>query len=336
MGNAYSVTAFDYNEEDIGIDPDTEQKFVPNSKELELFKKEKMNLYKGTWTVCFVYGISAFILLAIVLFTDMGREYIYHKYLPAVLTYVFGAIIIIIYLVYSIFNIKPRKLGKAVRKQNNCPDYWKYKRVDTDVKNDIIENILKPSFDSSKSTTYILGDNKQYILNEKDHPEINRNTSNLFIDYKCVADENVFGTLEEQKIMKNYISGGTTFNDIYTKNEQGKPSFITTTVMPDTANPNDPIIDNLKKYAQVAGIYKTDYTSDGHLFNNSIKTKSSSITLGTYSSNMPTIICNEVYPNILTKLEKNDTTNDLRCKYAETCKISWSDLDCYKKPFKNY
>ena len=120
MGNAYSVSAFEYNKDDIGIDPDTEQKFVPTSKELELFKKEKMNLYKGTWTVCFVYGISAFILLAIVLFTDMGREYIYNKYLPAVLTYVVGAIIIIIYLVYSIFNIKPRKLGKVVKKQNNC------------------------------------------------------------------------------------------------------------------------------------------------------------------------------------------------------------------------
>lgn len=331
MGNAYSVSAFEYNKDDIGIDPDTEQKFVPTSKELELFKKEKMNLYKGTWTVCFVYGISAFILLAIVLFTDMGREYIYNKYLPAVLTYVIGAIIIIIYLVYSIFNIKPRKLGRAVKKQNNCPDYWTYKRVETDVKANIIDNILKTSADSSKTTSLKPGPNKQYILDEKENPVIDFSTSNLFIDYKCVADENIFGTLEEQKTIKNTFDNNI-FNDMYTKGNAGKTSFITTKIPHDTSNPNNPIIENLKKYAQVTGIYKSDYTTPEHLFPNSIKRKAAGVNTAHYSNPEPEIICNEVYPNILSKLEKNETTNDLRCKYAETCKISWSDLDCYKKP----
>ena len=329
MGNAYSVSAFEYNKDDIGIDPDTEQKFVPTSKELELFKKEKMNLYKGTWTVCFVYGISAFILLAIVLFTDMGREYIYNKYLPAVLTYVIGAIIIIIYLVYSIFNIKPRKLGRAVKKQNNCPDYWTYKKVEKEVKENIIDNILKTSYDSKNTSALDKGANKQYILNEKENPVIDFSTSNLFIDYKCVADENIFGTLEEQKNIKR-IFNSETFNDMYTKGNTGKMSFITTKIPEDASNPNSPIIDNLKKYAQVTGIYKSDYAADTHLFNNSIKRKAAGVDSSHYSN--PEIICNEVYPNILSKLEKNETTNDLRCKYAETCKISWSDLDCYKKP----
>lgn len=332
MGNAYSVSAFEYNKDDIGIDPDTEQKFVPTSKELELFKKEKMNLYKGTWTVCFVYGISAFILLAIVLFTDMGREYIYNKYLPAVLTYVIGAIIIIIYLVYSIFNIKPRKLGKAVKKQNNCPDYWTYKKVEKEVKANIIDNILKTSADSSKTTLLNTGANKQYILTEKENPVIDFSTSNLFIDYKCVADENIFGTLEEQKTIKN-IFDNNIFNDMYTKGNTGKTSFITTKIPKDTSNQNNPIIENLKKYAQVTGIYKSDYIAESQLFPNSIKQKGSGVNQAHYNTvNEPEIICNEVYPNILSKLEKNETTNDLRCKYADTCKISWSDLDCYKKP----
>ena len=332
MGNAYSVTAFEYNKDDIGIDPDTEQKFVPSSKELELFKKEKMNLYKGTWTVCFVYGISAFILLSIVLFTDMGREYIYNKYLPAVLTYVVGAIIIIIYLVYSIFNIKPRKLGKAVKKQNNCPDYWTYKKVEEGVKEDIVNNILKTSYDSSKTTLLSRGDNKQYILHEKDDPVIDFSTSNLFIDYKCVADDNIFGTPEEQKNIKEVFYKGE-FHDMYTKGNTGKMSFITTKIKKDPSNQNDTIIADLKKYAQVTGIYKSDYTDPAHLFQNSIKQKASGVDATHYNDKLdPHIICNEVYPNILSKLEKNDTTNDLRCKYADTCKISWSDLDCYKKP----
>lgn len=330
MGNAYSVTAFEYNRDDVGIDPDTEQKFVPNSKEIELFKKEKMNLYKGTWTVCFVYGISAFILLAIVLFTDMGREYIYNKYLPAVLTYVVGAIIIIIYLVYSIFNIKPRKLGKVVKKQNNCPDYWKYEKVKTDVKEDIINNIKQPSFDSAKITALKKGGtNDQYILDLKEDPVINYSTSNLLIDYKCVADPNIFGTLEEQKTIKRELNNAANFTSMYTKGNTGATSFITTPIIADSSDPHNPIIENLKKYAKVTGIYKDDYTGDDHLFNNSIKQKT--INVADYSTN-PAIICNEVYPNILSNLEKNETTNDLRCKYADTCKISWSDLDCYKKP----
>jgi len=39
MGAGYSISAFDYNKDDIGIDPDTKMKFVPNQKEIELFKK---------------------------------------------------------------------------------------------------------------------------------------------------------------------------------------------------------------------------------------------------------------------------------------------------------
>ena len=36
-------------------------------------------------------------------------------------------------LIYSIFNIKPRKLGKVDRVTYSCPDYWKYDKED-DVK----------------------------------------------------------------------------------------------------------------------------------------------------------------------------------------------------------
>ena len=119
---------------------------------------------------------------------------------------------------------------------------------------------------------------------------------------------------------------------MYTKGNTGKMSFITTKIPEDASNPNNPIIDNLKKYAQVTGIYKSDYTAESHLFNNSIKRQAAGVDSSHYSNPEPQIICNEVYPNILSKLEKNETTNDLRCKYADTCKISWSDLDCYKKP----
>jgi hypothetical protein len=79
--------------------------FKPNERELRLFEQEKMELYKGTFVVCLVYGLSAFILLIVILFTEWGREYIYDKFAPAVITYILGSLIIIIYLLNEIFSI---------------------------------------------------------------------------------------------------------------------------------------------------------------------------------------------------------------------------------------
>lgn len=104
--------------------------FKANDKELKLFEQEKMDLYKGTFVVCLVYGLSAILLLALILFTENGREYIYDKFAPAVITYVLGSLIIIMYLLYSIYSIKPRKIGKDIDGDNNikCPDFWKLKK----------------------------------------------------------------------------------------------------------------------------------------------------------------------------------------------------------------
>jgi len=77
----------------------------PNEKEMRLFEQEKMELYKGTFVVCIVYGLSAFILLVIILFTDWGKVYIYDMFAPAVITYILGALIIIIYLLNEIFSM---------------------------------------------------------------------------------------------------------------------------------------------------------------------------------------------------------------------------------------
>lgn len=327
MGNGYSVAAFDYNKEDIGIDPDTNTKFVPNQKELELFKKEKMNLYKGTWTVCFVYGISAFVLLAIVLFTDTGRMYIYNNYFAAVMTYVIGAIIIIIYLVYSIFNIKPRKLGKVENKLNNCPDYWTFTNEHPEKKEDLIANMTYNNkdpqvIDTINTNPYIMkGTNGQYILNNKDDPIISNDTSNLFIDYKCKIDENIYGNINEQKIMKNRLYADN-FNEKYIKKDLNNPKYIVRDLNNFTDTDSE-IEKKLKKYALISGIYKPSFSADSNLYSHSIKDKTA------INYNSIPLICNEVYPNLLSKLEKDDST-ELRCAYADKCKISWSDIDCYK------
>jgi hypothetical protein len=319
MGAGYSISAFDYNKDDIGIDPDTKMKFVPNQKEIELFKKEKMNLYKGTWTVCFVYGVSALILLITILFTESGRTYIYDKYLPAVITYVVGAIIIILYLIYSIFNIKPRKLGKVERVVYSCPDYWKYDiENDSAKKANIVRNISEfsntnpydPECTTPNSICVKAGStNKQYILDGKDDILLNSGTSNIYINYKCKPDTIVYGEIDTHNLSL------TAYN---TNPFAKKGDIIYTNLSSDEKNME------LKKYAQVSGVYKSVFKDDSYIFSG----HKNKFTSGE-ATNTP-LICNELYPALLSGLEKTPDDTKVRCAYAKKCGVSWSDIDCYE------
>jgi len=319
MGAGYSISAFDYNKDDIGIDPDTKMKFVPNQKEIELFKKEKMNLYKGTWTVCFVYGVSALILLITILFTETGRTYIYDKYLPAVITYVVGAIIIIIYLIYSIFNIKPRKLGKVERTIYSCPDYWKYDtETDSVKKANIVKNISEfsntnpfdPECTTQDSTCVRAGPtNKQYILNGENDIILNSGTSNIYINYKCKPDTIVYGEVDIHK---------RSLNAYNTNSFDKKDEIIYTNLGGDEKNME------LRKYAQVSGVYKSEFKEDANLFTG----HNGQFNLAE-AKQIP-LICNELYPALLSGLEKTPDDTKVRCAYAKKCGVSWSDIDCYE------
>jgi hypothetical protein len=319
MGAGYSISAFDYNKDDIGIDPDTKMKFVPNQKEIELFKKEKMNLYKGTWTVCFVYGVSALILLITILFTETGRTYIYDKYLPAVITYVVGAIIIIIYLIYSIFNIKPRKLGKVERAIYSCPDYWKYDiENDSAKKANIVRNISEfsytnlfdPECTTQDSTCVRAGPtNKQYILNGENDIILNSGTSNIYINYKCKPDTIVYGEID------THNRSLTAYN---TNPFAKKGDIIYTNLSSDEKNME------LKKYAQVSGVYKSEFKEDANLFTG----HNGQFNLA--EAKQTPLICNELYPALLSGLEKTPDDTKVRCAYAKKCGVSWSDIDCYE------
>jgi hypothetical protein len=319
MGAGYSISAFDYNKDDIGIDPDTKMKFVPNQKEIELFKKEKMNLYKGTWTVCFVYGVSALILLITILFTETGRTYIYDKYLPAVITYVVGAIIIIIYLIYSIFNIKPRKLGKVERTIYSCPDYWKYDtETDSVKKANIVKNISEfsntnpfdPECTTQDSTCVRAGPtNKQYILNGENDIILNSGTSNIYINYKCKPDTIVYGEVDIHK---------RSLNAYNTNSFDKKDEIIYTNLGGDEKNME------LRKYAQVSGVYKSEFKEDANLFTG----HNGQFNLA--EAKQTPLICNELYPALLSGLEKTPDDTKVRCAYAKKCGVSWSDIDCYE------
>lgn len=348
--SGYTDTAFSYDEADLGLDPETKLRFVPNKKELELFKMEKLNMYKGTWMVCFVYGISAAILLSVIFFTDWGRTYIYNKFFPAVITYVIGAIIIIIYLLVSIFSIKPRKLKKSVETLPVCPDYWKLEKV-TDISNimDITSNIKTYSKESSdapdplsESSNYPKGsENKQYILNGKDDIILSNNQHVL--NYKCVPDPLVYGNIVDIKSQFELVNNdNTTYNFATTSN-----NYITKDDVPKYiyVELDSNVSKNLQNYSEITGIHKSSWTGsnidrDNRYFDNTIVKHSDPY--GTpykwpnnsnevkFNRTKP-LICNEVYPYLLDSMEDKAKNQALKCEYAKKCGVSWSYLDCYNK-----
>lgn len=370
--SSYADTAWGYDEESIGLDPETKLKFVPSEKELKLFKEEKANMYKGTWMICLVYGISAIALLAVVFLTDWGKEYVYDKFLPAVLTYVIGAIIIIIYLVLSIFSLQPRKVGRGFDVMPVCPDYWKLEKVSDDRQNSIFNNNIKydgdgkcPSHSSvqGEDCTITVNPNDEYSIKDSSGKKdvVSKNSPEL--KHKCVPDTMVFGsTIDYKNMNKNLYNNNlfmaSDFNNSVAKTTQldgnlggsGSPNtanlndhemlleknakFLYRESEQNSANPDKrqyitgyDASDELLKYARLTGAYKTDWKRTADATSNKPFSGSLFVDQQKDYKKYP-LICNEVYPGLLDKLEK-DGKDDLKCELAKTCGISWSKLDCY-------
>jgi hypothetical protein len=318
---------------------------IPNANELKLFENEKMELYKGTFVVCIVYGLSAFLLLIIILFTEWGREYIYNKFAPAVITYILGSLIIVIYLLNAIFTLQPRKVGRVMDGDNNilCPDYWKLEMVPDHIKEGMIYNNV-------------------YDVNNNIIPEINR-TANTKIKYRCVYDKNVYGNVNEYTKMKNdligmtengrYVVGFNSTDDINkyiddssaNRKSSKEPDY---TVIPILLKEDklkiEPHIKDLRKYAMFTGGYSSnnnklfDPKSSNilrmYLGKDQTKYADTATTeqkkqYGTLYNDSTPLICNVVYPQVLGVLDANTKNkNEVSCQYADACGVSWSSLKC--------
>lgn len=304
------------------------KEWKPNDRELRLFEQEKMDLYKGTFVVCIVYGLSAFILLVVILFTEWGKEFIYDKFAPAVITYILGSLVIIIYLLNAIFSIKPRKVGTDFDSDSSliCPDFWKLERVTSDNRTAMINNNLNT-------------DNKGTFI-----PSIVKDT-NANLQYRCVYDEKVYGTTKEVLEMKNalnppnassYMAGFLKKDDATIHQQRNTKSTLTPDYIVKKPENITAGTEEIKKYAQFSGAYggvtnkindNTDlYTpkiaKTEYLISDAIAAKTK------YVADTP-LICNVVYPQVLGVLDKDTKEkNEISCEYAKQCGVSWSSLKC--------
>jgi len=315
------------------------KEWKPNDRELRLFEQEKMELYKGTFVVCIVYGLSALILLVVILFTEWGKEFIYDKFAPAVITYILGSLIIIIYLLNAIFSIKPRKVGTDFDSDSSlmCPDFWKLEKVSDTNKAAIISNNAPAT--GSKGTFL------PSIIKEK----------NANIQYRCVYDPNVYGTTKDLLKMKNALDPSTSSTPQYmagfkssvsaaTHNQKADKSTLTPDyIVKNTTGSGSTTYQNLKNYAQFTGAYGSAATVNK--INDAADMETLKIAAATYlvggtgPANVADaktnyvrdapLICNVVYPQVLGVLDKDTKEkNEVSCDYAKQCGVSWSSLKC--------
>lgn len=296
--------------------------FEPTEKEINYFNKEKTEMYKGTFMVCLVYGLVSIGILFIIFFTSWGREYIYNRMLPAVVTFIFGALFIIFYLTFSIYDLKPRKLRNKTDQDNQvvCPDYWKLKKVSESERQDIFQN-------NTNLGPFLIDLNS---------------TSDNRLKYKCEVDYTANNELSKLKENTNKIYDGSE----YYKN--GYKSVNTSRVTPDylyvekvdktDANQTNGRYtdEKLGDYAQFSSIHSINATNNGVVLkNNSLTSESltsetkNDATTVSFVKNKKPLICNVVYPGILASLDENTPEkNKYRCEYAKACDITWTDLGC--------
>ena len=364
MSSGYVSTAYAYDKDNLPFDEEG-NRYEPNKKELDLFREQKSNMYKGTWMICFIYGLSAVGLLGVIIFTDWGREYVYNKFLPAVLTYVLGAIIIIIYLIFSIFALVPTKIKTSLNKMPVCPDYWHLEPV-TGTELTSMEATMNSHVEEDERDTY---------------------AKKNMIDLRCVPDEKVFGKPHNQYNSKqnlypdakfkvgipaskiSYLHGdsgykkmGTScggtltdqngtdacnkiFNDadMYIYRERpaaddsapnGEGGAYKDIYNKEISKNND---SKLNRYAEIVGNYNYDHTATGTGDTHNGDVSVSSTTdypakrlHGEEENNYNKfpLICNKIYPKLLNAMEPNGD-DSLKCDVAKICGLSWSKIDCY-------
>ena len=96
-----------------------------SSADIKTYRFKKGQLYKLTIAICVIYGIVAFSVLIITLFTNKGNQIFTEEIRPFTLTFVGGMIFVITILIIQIYNFKPKAYTVSTYDRDICPDFWK-------------------------------------------------------------------------------------------------------------------------------------------------------------------------------------------------------------------
>jgi hypothetical protein len=278
-----------------------------SDEERKIYIAEKIQKYKLTFVVCFIYGLIALILFIVATFTSYGSV-LYNDLAPFTITYILGTIVIIIFLANEIYNFKPRKFeNKLGYDAEMCPDYWK------------LEYVKDPNSKDSNGKTFLDG----------------ANVNTLQFNYKCVLDETVFNKRRFKEIdntkrlddRKGYDIGVN--NRLYIPlNNDEKFGKLNGKL------PNEQIMNDFKKIAATMSGYEYKPVEKSLTKRSNNENVLTPLTGEFSGTNIP-LSCDTVYPVYLASMDNenakknsNEPNNRFRCAYSRACGVPWSEAGC--------
>lgn len=97
----------------------------------------KIQLFKGTVTVCIVYALISIALLAAIYFTEKGQAFVEESKFPFAISFALGMLVIIGVLIYRVYTFKENILGVPTYDDTTCPDFWKLEKTPQTILNNM-------------------------------------------------------------------------------------------------------------------------------------------------------------------------------------------------------
>lgn len=269
-----------------------------SDQDRNVYLSERLSKFKLTITVCVIYGVIAFILLLLAVFTSWGKRFLYNEMLAFVVTFIIGTTIIVVWLANNIYNFKPTKPSdKLGYDAEMCPDYWKLEHIDTPNKLD------------SQNRSYLSA-----IVNPN------------HFKYRCVLDNNLF---QNRKFIEADNKKAPTEKKNYQINADNR-LYVAVTDKEKIGIKKDASFEKFKEYAANMSGYTyangtiTQNSSDSILGNNEM-----------FHKDKVPLTCDTVYPLYLSVMDKQNSEKDpsepsnrFRCAYANACGVPWTEAGC--------
>jgi hypothetical protein len=112
----------------------TEQALAALSqKKRDEYNRNRANYFKGTITVCVIYGVLALVLFILSVASQKGRELLSTDLLAFTVTFIGGMLFVIIALSIAVLNYKPPVVNASDPTAMVCPDYWELEQTPDDL-----------------------------------------------------------------------------------------------------------------------------------------------------------------------------------------------------------
>lgn len=269
--------------------------------------------YATTYFICICYIIIAAAILCLGMFTNWGNKLFFNDLYVFTISYIVGTILIITYMIYSIWNFKFTPIVKELKYDSvYCPDYWKNKTL----KN---EDLVSKENGEDKKLHGTNSNNVDFKL--KCYLNYD-NTTDIYTS-KHLADKDT----ETFKLGKN--------NVVYI---ELKPRDVSSV---NKYNLNDEDYLQFCEYAATMSGYTLKYIDDEYVLEKNNNNAIQNIDDTYFSDNFDVtgvvpLRIDTVYPLFLAKKDleyakkyKINTFNKFRCAYSKACGIPWTEAGCY-------